>query len=344
MHKFINELKDGDTLTNEVYLVQEKTLSETSGGKPYVFLTVMDKTGNIKVKCWDDAVAINANVNTGDYISITGIVQVYNGKTEIKNNKLSIAAPGSYFSADYMPTSRKNLSEMKQNLARMIGSVTDPHLNRLLNNIFKNPELNKVFFEVSAAKQFHQNFIHGLLEHTLNVAEICDLTAKKYPMLDRDMLITAALLHDIGKTKELSLFPENDYTDDGKLLGHIVIGVMMIEKEIDQIADFPAEKRLLLEHCIVGHHGKMEWGSPEVPKTGEAEALHLADMIDSRMAAFENHLFLNNPTEDGWLPKLGSFGDGKGIKISDVNMKNLEKAKREEEVARMRFGTNIVEY
>lgn len=178
--------------------------------------------------------------------------------------------------ADYLPVSKKDIKKMYEELLGYIRSVKNPYLQKLLNGYFvENAAFAKAFQFHSAAKTVHHGFVGGLLEHTLSVTKLCDYYAGYYPMINRDLLLTAAIFHDVGKTRELSRFPENDYTDDGQLLGHIIIGTEMVGESIRSIPGFPEKLATELKHCILAHHGELEYGSPKKPALLEALALTL---------------------------------------------------------------------
>ena len=207
---------------------------------------------------------------------------------------------GEYDPKDYLPVSEKNIDEMYEELCGIIRSVNNLYYKKLLSSFFlEDKEFEKRFKFHSAAKTVHHGFVGGLLEHTLSVTKHCDYFAAYYPMLNRDLIVTAAIFHDIGKLEELSVFPENDYTDEGQLLGHIVIGVEMIGDAVRNIPDFPEKLANELKHCIVAHHGELEYGSPKKPALAEAMALNLADNADAKMQTL-TELFKDKKGND-WL-------------------------------------------
>lgn len=211
------------------------------------------------------------------------------------------AGEGEYDPADYLPTSENSVDDMQSQLRDLINSVKNPYLSQLLKKLFvEDQEFMKVFEGHSAAKTVHHGFIGGLMEHTLGVTRLCDYMANAYPLLNRDLLITTALLHDVGKTKELSAFPMNDYTDEGQLLGHIVIGAQMVHDLVKEIPDFPEKLENQVIHCILAHHGELEYGSPKKPALAEAVALNLADNTDARMETL-TEIFHADKGKKEWL-------------------------------------------
>ena len=211
------------------------------------------------------------------------------------------AGEGEYDPADYLPVSENSVDDMQSQLNALIDSVQNPYLSQLLKKLFvEDREFMKVFEGHSAAKTVHHGFIGGLMEHTLGVTRLCDYMANAYPLLNRDLLITTALLHDVGKTRELSAFPMNDYTDEGQLLGHIVIGAQMVHDLVKEIPDFPEKLENQVIHCILAHHGELEYGSPKKPALAEAVALNLADNTDARMETL-TEIFHADKGKKEWL-------------------------------------------
>lgn len=297
--RFIQEFKDGDHVSG-VYLCKHKTSAMTKNGKPYENIILQDKSGTIDGKIWDTSSAGIREFEVFDYIDIVGDVLTFNGQLQLNIKAARRAEEGEYIPADYLPTSSRDLDEMFGELMRLIQSVSDEHLKTLLESFFvKDDEFIKAFRFTSAAKSVHHGFVGGLLEHTLSVAETCNFLAKKYPVLKRDLLITAAICHDIGKVREFSPFPENDYTDEGNLLGHIVMGSEMISEHIREIPGFSKGLENELKHCILAHHGKLEFGSPKKPALIEAFALNYADDLDAKLETFKEAL--EGSYDDSWL-------------------------------------------
>ena len=236
-----------------------------------------------------------------DYIEIMGDVTSFAGAMQLNIKRVRKAGEGEYNPADYLPVSENSTDDMYGQLLEMIDSIKNPYLSELLKKLFvEDREFLKSFEGHSAAKTVHHGFIGGLMEHTLSVTRLCDYMAGAYPILKRDLLITAALLHDAGKTRELSAFPLNDYTDEGQLLGHIVIGAQMVHDLAKEIPDFPQKLENELVHCILAHHGELEYGSPKKPALAEAVALNLADNTDARMETL-TEIFAADKGKKEWL-------------------------------------------
>lgn len=298
--KYINELHEGNRMTG-VYLCKHKQSAVTKNGKAYENVILQDKTGTIDAKIWEPNSVGIEEFDALDYIDIVGDITSFAGALQVSIKRARKVKEGDYNPADYLPSSRYDIEEMYMELLKYIQSVKSPYLSRLLAYYFVNDtEFIKTFKKSSAAKSVHHGFIGGLLEHTLSVTRLCDYYCKAYAVLNRDLLITAAIFHDIGKTKELSSFPQNDYTDDGQLLGHIMIGAEMVHDAVRTIPGFPVKMENELKHCILAHHGELEYGSPKKPALAEALALNLADNTDAKMETI-TEILDNAGANSGWL-------------------------------------------
>lgn len=297
--RYINELREGEMLS-EVYFCKTKNILKTKMGKSYYSLLLQDKTGTLDAKVWELSNGIDS-FEQMDYIYIQGQVTSFQGSLQLNVNRIRKCQEGEYDPKDYMPVSKRDIDEMYKELLGMIQTVKEPHLRSLLDSFFvEDKEFIKTFKGHSAAKSVHHGFIGGLLEHTLGVAKMCDYMAGAYPILNRDLLITSAIFHDVGKTEEISEFPQNDYTDDGQLLGHIYIGAEIIGAKIRNMPGFPVKMASELKHCILAHHGELEYGSPKKPALIEAVALNFADNADAKIQTMTEILDgANGSTE--WL-------------------------------------------
>ena len=297
--KYIKDYNDGDRVF-DIYLIKHKQAAVTKNGKAYENVILQDKTGTIDAKIWDPNSAGISDFDTLDYVEVYGDVSSFQGALQVSIKRTRLCQEGEYDPADYLPVSSKNIDDMYATILEYIDSIENTYLKRMMEAFFVEDEaFIKVFKASSAAKTVHHGFVGGLLEHTLSVTNLCDYYCKAYPMLKRDLLISAAIRHDIGKTKEISLFPENDYTNDGNLLGHIVMGTEMISDKIRDIDGFPQVLASQLKHCILAHHGELEYGSPKKPALMEAVALNMADNTDAKMQTFTE--LLQNNTEQGWM-------------------------------------------
>ena len=298
--KYIKELREGMRIAG-IYLCKFRQSAVTKNGKPYENVILQDRTGTVDAKIWEPNSVGIEEFDSLDYIDIVGDVTSFAGALQVSVKRLRKAGEGEYDPADYLPSSRFPTESMYQELLSYVESVKNPYLSELLKSYFVNDEAFIRRFQMSsAAKSVHHGFIGGLLEHTLSVTRLCSYFAKAYPILNRDLLITAAILHDVGKTRELSAFPSNDYTDDGQLLGHIMIGAEMIHDRAREISGFPATLENELKHCILAHHGELEYGSPKKPALAEALALNLADNADARMETLRE-LFEASDGNSDWL-------------------------------------------
>ena len=280
--RFIAELREGDHISG-IYLCKNKQNLKTKAGKSYYSMLLQDKTGTLDAKVWDLNNGIE-HFESMDFIKVDGLITSFQGALQVNVRRVRRTQEQEYDIRDYLPTSRFDVEEMMKELAEIIQTIKNPYLKTLLDSFFvKDKEFIKSFKAHSAAKSVHHGFVGGLLEHTLSVTKLCDFYCKRYPILNRDLLLTAAMCHDIGKTTELSLFPENDYTDEGQLIGHIVKGTEMIHDRIRDIPNFPQVLANELKHCILAHHGELEYGSPKKPALVEALALNLADNTDAKM-------------------------------------------------------------
>lgn len=281
--KYIETLREGMRIS-EVYLCKNKQISLTKSGKEYGNLVLQDKTGTIDSKIWDLNSPGVSYFETMDYVHVDADVTVFQGSNQLNVKRIRRADEGEYSPADYLPVSAKNIGEMYGELVEYVKSIKNPYLNQLASSFFiEDQKFIKEFRIHSAAKSVHHGFVGGLLEHTLGVTKLCEAFCRQYPMLNRDLLLSAAMFHDIGKLEELSVFPENDYTDDGQLLGHIVIGTEWVGEKIREIPEFPKKLSSELKHCILAHHGELEYGSPKKPALVEAVALSFADNVDAKM-------------------------------------------------------------
>lgn len=315
MH-YIKDFKEGEMIS-DIYLCKTKQALKTKAGKSYYSLLLQDKTGTVDAKIWELNPGIG-HFEALDFIKIEGQVTTFQGSAQLNIRRVRKAQDIEYIPADYMPVSQYPIEDMYKELLNLAGKVKEPHLRALIEAFFvKDKPFIQSFKSHSAAKSVHHGFVGGLLEHTLSVMKMCDFYTMRYPLLNEDLLLTAALFHDIGKTQELSLFPENDYTDAGQLIGHIVIGVEMIHDKVRDIPGFPKVLENELKHCIVAHHGELEYGSPKKPALMEAMALNLADNTDAKMQTM-TELLAEAPDTLEWM----GFN-----RILDSNVRKTSKSK-----------------
>ena len=298
--RFISELREGGRI-QDVYLCKYRQSAVTKNGKNYETVILQDRTGQIEAKIWDPTSDAIGEFDALDYIYVAGTVSMFNGSLQASLKQVRKADEGEYIPSDYLPVTKQNTKVMYQELMGYAGSVKNPYLSALLKSFFiVYNEFASSFVKHSAAKTVHHSFVGGLLEHTLSVTRLCGYIAEHYPAVNRDLLITAAILHDIGKTAELSFFPTNEYTDEGQMLGHIMIGAEMIHDRASSIEGFPAVLETELKHCILAHHGEYEYGSPKKPAIIEAIALNLADNLDAKLETM-SEVLENAAGNDKWL-------------------------------------------
>jgi len=298
--KYIESFREGERISG-VYLCKYKQSAMTKNGKAYENLIMQDKTGTIDTKIWDPNSQGIEDFEVLDYVEIMAEVTSFQGTLQLNIKRARKAKKNEYKPADYLPVSDRDIEEMYRDLLEFASQVEEPHLQALLQDLFvKDKEFIRAFKFHSAAKSVHHSFVGGLLEHTLSVCRLCEYYVKAYPILNRDLLYTAAMCHDIGKIYELSEFPENDYTDAGQLLGHIAMGSEMVGERAGKIPGFPKKLERELKHCILAHHGELEYGSPKKPALVEAAALNLADNTDAKMETFKE-IFKAAGNNQEWL-------------------------------------------
>lgn len=296
MH-YIETLREGERV-NEIYLCKNKQSALTKAGKPYEALILQDKTGTLDAKIWEPGSVGIDDFDQFDYINVVGDITSFQGALQLNVKRVRKATEGEYEPKEYLPVSEYNVDEMYEQLLGYIKQMENPYLKKLAGSFFiEDADFAKRFKFHSAAKSVHHGFVGGLLEHTLSVTKLSAYFADNYKILNKDLLVCAAMFHDIGKLEELSTFPENDYTDEGQLLGHIMIGAMEIAERIKTIDGFPEKLAHEMEHCILAHYGELEYGSPKKPALPEAVALSYADNIDAKMETMRE-LLANVPEGD----------------------------------------------
>ena len=298
--KFIEALREGERI-NDVYLCKYKQSAVTKNGKPYENVILQDKTGTIDAKIWEPNSMGIDDFDMMDYIAVVGDVSSFQGALQVSIKRVRKVREGEYDPANYLPVSEYDIEDMYRQLLAFVNEIKNPYLSKVAKHFFvEDVEFVKQFKFSSAAKSVHHGFVGGLLEHTLSVLKLCQFYVKQYPILNEDLLYTAALCHDIGKVYELSAFPLNDYTDDGQLLGHIVMGCEMVGEQIRSIEGFPKKLGNELKHCILAHHGELEFGSPKKPALVEAVALNFADNTDAKMETMKE-IFKAAGEQNDWL-------------------------------------------
>ncbi len=285
--KDLSELNTGDEVTL-LLIVNKCEIKSAKNGKPFLSLELRDKSAVLPAKIWERTDEASRVFVEGTIVKIGGLIEDFNGSPQIKIDKYRVANQSDNAThEDFLPRSRRPIAKMMSEFDDLISSIKNPFLLELVKNIFEGKDLEN-YKRTPAGKGWHHAYIHGLLEHTLEIARICDLMSLIHPEIDRDLLICGALLHDFGKTEELTYQTGFDYSDKGKFIGHIVIGALAIERGISSIPNFPIELKHHLLHLVLSHQGKLEFASPVEPKTLEAIVLYQADELSAKTNAYKS--------------------------------------------------------
>lgn len=280
--QFIKDLTEGE-IVSSTFLVKNITKQYKKDQSPYLSLVLVDKTGEIDAKLWDHVERYEALFKQKDFIKVKGRINSYRQKLQIQLQDIYRQPPEVIDIADYLPVSPHDSEEQLTKLLAILEKITNPHLKTLVKELFSDKNFKSSFMRAPAAKQIHHAYCGGLLDHSLSMCQLAILVADHYPFLDKDLLIFGALVHDIGKIRELEYQTTFEYTDQGRLVGHLVQGCSVIEEKIRKIKDFPQQLTSLLQHYILSHHGQREYGAQQLPQTAEAMALHCIDLLDSKM-------------------------------------------------------------
>ncbi len=271
------------------FLVLSKQQRTTKSSKPYLNLILADKTGQMEGRVWEPGdPRIAREFERGDVVKVRGCVTRFDDRCQIKVDQLRKAQAGETVQTDMLPATLLDVNELWRRLQETVESLTNPDLKQLLQALLDEPEMARAYREAPAARQLHHAWLGGLLEHVMSLLGLAEKVAAHYPLLDRDLLLTGVILHDIGKTRELTWTTGFDYSIEGVLLGHIEMGIDLVEKTIAGLPDFPDRLRTLVLHMILSHHGKLEFGSPKLPMIPEALALSFVDDLDAKMQAVKS--------------------------------------------------------
>jgi 3'-5' exoribonuclease len=295
---FAADIRERDQVET-LFLVKDKIMAMAKNGKPYMTLRLMDKSGEIEGRVWDNVDELAATFDRDDFVRVRGKASVYLGKMQLVIAELLRLPDDAVELADFLPESSRDRKEMRRQLEALVASLRDAYLRALMEAFLGDEPLMARYVTAPAAKGMHHVFVGGLLEHSLAVAGLVDAIVPSYPGLNRDLLVVGALLHDVGKVREMTYLRSFDYTDEGKLLGHITIGVEMVHEKVMAIPGFPEELALLIKHMILSHHGQYEFGSPKRPKTLEATVLNYLDDLDSKINGINSHM-QKEPAEQRW--------------------------------------------
>lgn len=284
---FVKDLKPGKEVT-EFFVLRKQEIRDTVDGKRFLKLELGDRTGRIDGVVWDNADQIYESAQTGDVVKIKALVTTYKEMPQLKVERLRKAKEEEIDLSNFLPASERDLDSLYDEFEEAVSSIQNPHLRSLLELLLKDSSVMEKLKVTPGGKLWHHAYVGGLLQHTLRVVQVCEKAASMYELVDRDLLITGALVHDIGKISSYSARGFFDYTDEGRLIGHIVSGNELIDRKIQMIEDFPSELALRLKHLVLSHQGQLEFASPVVPKTLEAIILHYADDLDAKADAFSH--------------------------------------------------------
>jgi len=301
---FVGTIKAGDEI-DDAFALAEKTLAQKKDGKPYLTVVLSDKSGSVKGVVWDRVEEIASATTAGDVVHVKGGVSEYRGKLQVVIKKMTPSALED--ASDFLPATNHNTDSMFERLVRMTESLKTDYLRALFDSFWNDPDFVQRFKTAPAAKKMHHAYIGGLLEHTLSMALLVERIAGHYSGIDLELLLTGVILHDIGKIQEFDYQLNIDYSDEGRLLSHIIIGIQMVDEKLKQVDQFPLEKERLLKHMIISHHGTREFGSPEPPKTLEAVLLNYIDEIDSKVNGIREFMASEEPGS-GWTSYHKIFG------------------------------------
>ena len=297
--QFVNEIKDRDPV-NAVFLVKDKILAMAKNGKPYMNLRLMDKSGDIEAKVWDNTELLDKQFDKDDFVKVRGKASVYMNKMQVVIAEIAKVPEAEVMLADFLPESPRDGAEMRQELTATVAALGNPHLKGLMEAFLGDEQLMGLYCMAPAAKGMHHVYLGGLLEHSLALVKLAKTIVPLYGGINEDLLVVGALLHDVGKIYEMSFERAFDYTDAGKLLGHITIGVELVDEKIRQVEGFPRELALLLKHMLLSHHGQYEYGSPKRPKTIEATILNYLDDLDSKINGIRAHIAKETASSSRW--------------------------------------------
>ncbi len=281
---FIADLQPNQDATS-IFLVQSKDIRQKRTGEPYLSLSLADRTGEIEAKMWDNVADVMDTFDRDDFVKAKGRVQVFQNRLQFTIHKLRRADESEVAFEDFFASSERDPEEMFAELRQMVSLVGNPHLKGLLEAVLDDQDIAERLRRAPAAKSVHHAYLGGLLEHVLSLCQLCRLAAGQYKFVDLDLLLAGAILHDIGKVYELAFRRSFHYTDDGQLLGHIVLGLRILDDKVRALPDFPPRLRNLIAHLIISHHGELEFGSPKIPLFAEAVLLHHLDNMDAKMEA-----------------------------------------------------------
>jgi 3'-5' exoribonuclease len=290
------------------FVTASKQVKAKKNGEPYLALILADRTGQIEAKMWDNVEEFISVFEQDDFLKVKGLINKYKNRFQLTIHKLRRMEEAEIDYTDYLPKTTKDIGELWRTLTEFVGSIENPHLKSLVELFMADPEIAERYRNAPAAKTLHHAYIGGLLDHVVSLFRSCDLVCRNYPQVDRDLLLTGAFLHDIGKVQELTYNRAFSYTTRGQLLGHMIIELEMLQAKLANLPGFPAELKTLLEHLIISHHGQYDFGSPKLPMFPEALMLHYLDDLDSKMEAMRAHFEREVEQEGPWTSYNASLG------------------------------------
>jgi 3'-5' exoribonuclease len=296
---YVSDLKPNQVITTTL-LVHIKDVRQKKSGEPYLSLLLGDRTGEVDAKMWDNVADVIDTFERDDFVKVKGLLQVFQNRPQLTIHKMVRVVDADVDFADYFPASTRDPAEMFAELRGIVAGVQNLHLRALLEAFLDDEPLARMYRIAPAAKHVHHAYLGGLIEHVLSVCNLCRVTAAHYSYVDLDLLLTGAVLHDVGKVAELTYDRSFGYSTEGQLLGHIIIGLRLLHDKLQRFPDFPSKLRVLVEHMIVSHHGELEFGSPKVPQFPEALLLHHLDNLDSKMECMRSLVAKDRHVEGCW--------------------------------------------
>ena len=290
------------------FVVASKQVKAKKNGDPYLALVLADRTGQVEAKMWDNVEEFIAVFEQDDFLKVKGLVNKYKNRFQLTIHKLRRMQEVDIDFTDYLPKTTKDIGELWRKLSEFVATFQNPHMKALVELFMADPEIAERYRNAPAAKTLHHAYIGGLLDHVVSLFRSCDLMCQNYPQVNRDLLLTGAFLHDIGKIQELTYNRAFTYTTRGQLLGHMIIELELLQAKLAALPDFPAELKTLLEHMIISHHGQYDFGSPKLPMFPEALMLHYLDDLDSKMEAMRAHFEREAMVDGPWTSYNASLG------------------------------------
>jgi 3'-5' exoribonuclease len=304
--KLLQAYRPGEPV-DDVFLLAKRDLKTAKSGSYYLALTLCDRSGSVESRMWDASPTLYDALEEGTFVHVKGKAETYNNQLQISIRVISLAEPAEFQLSDFLPQSEFPPQQMLAELKDILRQIEDKDYRRICDGFLEDKDFVAAFRAAPAAVRYHHAYLGGLLEHTLQVLRLALLVLPRYPILRKDLLLAAIFLHDVGKVQELRYDRPFVYTDAGQLLGHVVIGVLMVSDRARAAGDFPPEKLNLLCHCILSHHGEYEFGSPKLPMVPEALAVHYLDNLDAKLKDFTTSIEDDVQSKSNWTDYLHQF-------------------------------------